>query len=436
LNPGASFNRGHPQSSFEKPLHFFLRRPTLRPDFRSNEPLPMSWYYAENNERRGPIEDAAFDGLVAAGAVRPETLVWREGMTNWQALSSSGYARPGAPLPPNSPPALGGAGEDGAARPPGVEMGVCSESGRILPRSELVEIDGRLVSAEYKNVVLQRIREGVGSSGSSIDPEVLAQQIIARDYQLSVGSCLSRGWQVMKSHFWLCVGASFLSTLVVYASLLTLIGIFFVFGPLTAGLYWMMLRMHRNEPASIGDAFAGFSRNFWHLVGVGLFMILAMLACFVPVGICFGVAFAASPKNPSIPILGLAGLLAFVAYGAIIYLAVSWVFSFILVIDKQIEAWPAMKLSRRIVSMHWWRVFGVLFVTGLLIFGIMFSVMIVGPLLANLIVGAHPGSGVAAVVAACFSLLGSCISLCLTPLMYATIAVAYEDIFGSQVSRQ
>jgi uncharacterized RDD family membrane protein YckC len=44
-------------------------------------------------------------------------------------------------------------------------MGVCSESGKVLPRSELIEIDGRLVSAEYKNVVLQRLREGVSGVG-------------------------------------------------------------------------------------------------------------------------------------------------------------------------------------------------------------------------------------------------------------------------------
>ena len=395
----------------------------------------MSWYYAENNERRGPIEDAAFDSLVSAGAVRPETLVWREGMTNWQAFSASGYSRPGAPPPPSMPPIPGGGDEEEQPRRPGVEMGVCSESGRILPRSDLVEIDGRLVSVEYKNVVLQRIREGVGSTGSSIDPEVLAQQIIARDYHVSAGACLSRGWSLMKKNFWLFVGASFLSSLVFGASIFTVFGIFFVFGPLRAGVYWVMLRANRHEPASVGDAFAGFSRNFWHLVGVGVFEILAIVSCFLPALICFGVAFAMSPKNPSVPLLIVAGMLVFVAYAGMLYLGVCWVFSFLLAIDKQIEAWPAMKLSRRIVSMHWWQVFGVLFVAGLLIFGIIFSVMIVCPLLANLIIGSHPGSAVASVVAMCFSLLSSCVSVCLTPLLYSTIAVAYEDIFGTRESR-
>lgn len=106
----------------------------------------MSWYYAENNERRGPIEDAAFESLVATGTITPDTLVWREGFAEWVPYSKAG-----------------GSVAVSTAVAPGTEMGVCSESGKVFPRSELIEIDGRLVSAEYKNIVLQRLREGVSS---------------------------------------------------------------------------------------------------------------------------------------------------------------------------------------------------------------------------------------------------------------------------------
>ena len=41
------------------------------------------WYYANNNERRGPVDQATFDELVRTGEVGPETLVWREGMAEW-----------------------------------------------------------------------------------------------------------------------------------------------------------------------------------------------------------------------------------------------------------------------------------------------------------------------------------------------------------------
>jgi len=117
----------------------------------------MSWYYAENNERRGPIEDAAFQSLVAAGTIKPDTLVWREGFTDWLPYSqAAGSAAPVAA-------AAGAVASTAVAA--GTDMGVCSESGKVYPRSELIEIDGRLVSAEYKHVALQRLREGVSGAG-------------------------------------------------------------------------------------------------------------------------------------------------------------------------------------------------------------------------------------------------------------------------------
>jgi len=44
----------------------------------------MSWYYAEGGKQMGPVEESVLDGLVGAGIVRDDTLVWREGMAAWQ----------------------------------------------------------------------------------------------------------------------------------------------------------------------------------------------------------------------------------------------------------------------------------------------------------------------------------------------------------------
>lgn len=46
---------------------------------------PMEWYYANEGQRHGPVSIDDFARLVAAGTVRPETLVWRAGMGGWQA---------------------------------------------------------------------------------------------------------------------------------------------------------------------------------------------------------------------------------------------------------------------------------------------------------------------------------------------------------------
>ena len=48
-----------------------------------------------------------------------------------------------------------------------------------------------------------------------------------------------------------------------------------------------------------------------------------------------------------------------------IYLAVSWIFALPLVIDKGMDFWDAMELSRRVVTRHWWRMLGFLIVLGL-----------------------------------------------------------------------
>jgi uncharacterized RDD family membrane protein YckC len=46
----------------------------------------MHWYYAEAGNRVGPIEEAELNRLVTVGTVRPDTLVWHEGLESWQPL--------------------------------------------------------------------------------------------------------------------------------------------------------------------------------------------------------------------------------------------------------------------------------------------------------------------------------------------------------------
>lgn len=57
------------------------------------------WYYGENGQQIGPLEDHAIREAVREGKVGAETLVWREGMAVWQPLSqvselSTPYASP------------------------------------------------------------------------------------------------------------------------------------------------------------------------------------------------------------------------------------------------------------------------------------------------------------------------------------------------------
>jgi len=114
----------------------------------------MSWYYAENNERRGPVEDAALQSLVSAGTIKPDTLVWREGFAAWTPYASV----PATAAPPSSSPASAG----GIASSSAV---ACSQCGRSFPADETVTYEGRHVCAECKPLFFQKIKEGALVTG-------------------------------------------------------------------------------------------------------------------------------------------------------------------------------------------------------------------------------------------------------------------------------
>ena len=47
----------------------------------------MQWYYAIDGERRGPVAQAELEKLVTDGVVKADTLVWQQGMADWQAYA-------------------------------------------------------------------------------------------------------------------------------------------------------------------------------------------------------------------------------------------------------------------------------------------------------------------------------------------------------------
>ncbi len=116
----------------------------------------MNWYYDQGGQRQGPVEEAELDRLIASGTVRPETLVWCEGMANWaplkEARPASGAAAPGAA---SSVP-------EGWIR--------CTATGRYFPPSQIVYLDGKPYSAEAKPGIVQGVMQsGVLPIGSDVE---------------------------------------------------------------------------------------------------------------------------------------------------------------------------------------------------------------------------------------------------------------------------
>jgi hypothetical protein len=47
------------------------------------------WYYAQNNERKGPVPLAKLKSMAKSGWLTPDDLVWRSGMADWQPASNT-----------------------------------------------------------------------------------------------------------------------------------------------------------------------------------------------------------------------------------------------------------------------------------------------------------------------------------------------------------
>jgi len=109
----------------------------------------MAWFYGDAGKQIGPIDDASFEGLVTAGIIRDETLVWRAGMANWQPYQN---LRPVAQAP-TLDPATG-------------ETRFCSECGRAYPADELLAFGSSLVCASCKPLFTQKLREGIRPAGA------------------------------------------------------------------------------------------------------------------------------------------------------------------------------------------------------------------------------------------------------------------------------
>jgi uncharacterized membrane protein len=81
---------------------------------------------------------------------------------------------------------------------------------------------------------------------------------------------------------------------------------------------------------------------------------------------------------------------------------VGYVFTLPLVIDKKMDFWPAMEVSRQVVHRHWWSIFALVIVLALI-----------------------------AVAGFLVCVVGAIITI---PVANASLMYAYEDLFGPNVA--
>jgi len=205
-------------------------------------------------------------------------------------------------------------------------------------------------------------------------PEMIAAEYLRRDVQIDISSAISRGWVLVMANLPVLAGATVLAWAIgVGLGFLPIIGwaVGLLLGSvLHAGVLYMFIRRIRGEPVELGDMFAGFNVALQPLILAGL-----LVSALTAVGFVLCV---------------LPG----------IYLAVSYIFVLPLVIDKKLDFWPAMEVSRQVVHKNWWPMF--LFAI------VMLLIVCLGAIACG---------------------LGLIIAM---PVVFAAAMYVYEDLFGQR----
>jgi len=104
----------------------------------------QQWYYAQNGEQKGPVDDIQLKALFAQGAIDAQSLVWRDGMSDWLPLAtqmaSLGLRSAPAPAQPSAPRA------PVAAMPTPPAPPAASSSPYAPPRAALASEDAPVYS--------------------------------------------------------------------------------------------------------------------------------------------------------------------------------------------------------------------------------------------------------------------------------------------------
>ncbi len=110
----------------------------------------MTWYYEQAGEQRGPVTDPDLENLFRAGTIRPETMIWREGMENWTPYSQAKNVASASAV-------TAGAG-------PGKIL--CAECGKPFSPDEMIKFGDRYVCAVCKPIFVQKLKEGAALTGA------------------------------------------------------------------------------------------------------------------------------------------------------------------------------------------------------------------------------------------------------------------------------
>jgi hypothetical protein len=201
------------------------------------------------------------------------------------------------------------------------------------------------------------------------------EETIPPEYHIRPGYYLRAGWELFKRNALGFIGFSVVALLVLLA-LNSKTGLGQVLGyivgpPLWAGFLIVAIKLLLNQSTEVND----FTMGFKFVLPLLLYSVVSSI--FISIGFM---------------LLIIPGL----------YLLVGYLFTTWIIVDRKLDFWPAMELSRKTVHKHWFDVFGFFLLLCLINFG---GLLLLG-----------------------FGLLVT------VPWTLCTLTVAYNDIFGIQSS--
>ena len=213
--------------------------------------------------------------------------------------------------------------------------------------------------------------------------------------------CIKAGWDLMRRQYWLFVGMTLVGMIIG-----SLIPFGILMGPMTCGIYLALFQTRHGHPIEFGLLFKGFD-YFGDAVIATLLHMIPIVIVIAPAYILYIVGMfgmmATSQNGEPNPgaMLGFFGVFAvvwLVIMLVLIVLSVVFTFAYPLIVDRRLKGFDAVKLSIRAGFANFWRLLGMLILSGLL---------------------------------SCVGLLLCYVGIFLVmPISFAAIAAAYEQVFG------
>ncbi|MGE8295542.1 MAG: hypothetical protein ACN6PH_08355 [Pseudomonas sp.] len=187
------------------------------------------------------------------------------------------------------------------------------------------------------------------------------EEALARGYDFSIGELLSESWSKVKGTKGIIIGGFLVFYVVLLAATFILGGVVGIFGalsdsialvfvgeilisllasalayPFMAGINMVGIRRAAEQPLSFNEIFSHFGRTVPLIITAVVMMLLIYLGMFL---------------------LLIPG----------IYLGVAYLLAIPLVVERGLSPWQALEASRKAITQHWFKVFGLFIVLGLII---------------------------------------------------------------------